>query len=107
MILTIMDLDGLIAMMSSSPSSVTDAKTEHEELIIVLNFHPSFPGKFVSVFLKRASITEIFNSDPNTMQTAAIPAIVALLSEPHRLDESPHSIQSFPLPPFGALILKL
>jgi 1,4-alpha-glucan branching enzyme len=80
-------------------------KTEHEDLIIVLNFTPVTRENYRIGVAEAGVYTEIFNSDSgyydgsNTGNGAA-------LSEPTAWMNLPHSI-SLTLPPLGAVILKL
>ncbi|MFZ2311983.1 MAG: 1,4-alpha-glucan branching protein GlgB [Methylobacter sp.] len=80
-------------------------KTEHEDLIIVLNFTPVTREKYRIGVPEAGVYTEIFNSDSNYYDGSNT-GNGAALSEPTIWMNLPHSI-SLTLPPLGAVILKL
>jgi len=80
-------------------------KTEHEDLIVVLNFTPVTREQYRIGVPVPGSYTEIFNSDSGYYDGGNI-GNGAALSEPTPWMNQPHSI-SLTLPPLGAVILKL
>lgn len=80
-------------------------KTEHEDLIIVLNFTPVAREQYRIGVPAAGTYTEIFNSDSGYYSGSNV-GNGAALSEPTAWMNLPHSI-SLTLPPLGAVILKL
>ncbi len=80
-------------------------KTEHEDLIIILNFTPVTREHYRIGVPVEGSYTEIFNSDSSYYDGGNVGNGTAL-SEPTPWMNQPHSV-SLTLPPLGAVILKL
>ncbi len=80
-------------------------KTEHEDLIVVLNFTPVAREQYRIGVPVAGTYTEIFNSDSGYYDGSNV-GNGAALSEPTAWMNQPHSI-SLTLPPLGAVILKL
>jgi len=80
-------------------------KTEHEDLIVVLNFTPVTREQYRIGVPLAGTYTEIFNSDSGYYDGSNV-GNGAALSEPTAWMNQPHSI-SLNLPPLGAVILKL
>lgn len=80
-------------------------KTEHEDLIIVLNFTPVAREQYRIGVPVAGAYTEIFNSDSGYYDGGNVGNGMAL-SEPTPWMNQPHSI-NLTLPPLGGLILKL
>jgi 1,4-alpha-glucan branching enzyme len=80
-------------------------KTEHEDLIIVLNFTPVTREEYRIGVPWAGTYTEIFNSDSSYYNGSNI-GNGAVCSEPTAWMNQAHSI-SLTLPPLGAVILKL
>jgi 1,4-alpha-glucan branching enzyme len=80
-------------------------KTEHEDLIIVLNFTPVAREQYRIGVPVAGVYTEIFNSDSGYYDGSNV-GNGAALSEPTAWMNQPHSI-SLTLPPLGAVILKV
>ncbi len=80
-------------------------KTEHEDLIVVLNFTPVARDQYRIGVPEAGAYTEIFNSDSSYYDGSNVGNGTAL-SEPTAWMNLPHSV-CLTLPPLGAVILKL
>ena len=80
-------------------------KTEHEDLIVVLNFTPVTREQYRIGVPVAGAYTEIFNSD-SSYYDGSNAGNGLVLSEPTPWMNLPHSI-SLKLPPLGAVIFKL
>ncbi len=80
-------------------------KTEHEDLIVVLNFTPVARDQYRIGVPEAGAYTEIFNSDSSFYDGSNVGNGTAL-SEPTAWMNLPHSV-CLTLPPLGAVILKL
>ncbi|MDP3877140.1 MAG: 1,4-alpha-glucan branching protein GlgB [Methylobacter sp.] len=80
-------------------------KTEHEDLIVILNFTPVMREHYRIGVPVEGSYTEIFNSDSSYYDGGNVGNGTAL-SEPTPWMNLPYSI-SLTLPPLGAVILRL
>ncbi len=80
-------------------------KTEHEDLIVVLNFTPVARDQYRIGVPEAGAYTEIFNSDSSYYDGSNVGNGTAI-SEPTAWMSLPHSV-CLTLPPLGAVILKL
>ncbi|MDD2800411.1 MAG: 1,4-alpha-glucan branching protein GlgB [Methylococcales bacterium] len=80
-------------------------KSDHEDLIVVLNFTPVIREAYRIGVPQPGTYTEIFNSD-SSFYAGSNTGNGAVLSEPIAWMNQPHSV-NLTLPPLGAVILKL